>query len=211
MTQRETPKFTGTAQYRDPLGRFSFWYPTDWATFEINEGVPKGRGKKSKARVAAAKRATEANPLPVREGFGAAPNPDDPHTSITCWVSPLAEKAVAEDFADLKAGVDLGFAALEECTVELIQDDVLSNLVKFERVYTFLQDGAVRKRRQWLLYVDTWLLCLTWQGASTQEYKYWLAMANYSFQTFQLPEALWYATDRALSRPSESHATQPAS
>jgi hypothetical protein len=198
--QRETPKFTGTTQYRDPLGRFSFWYTTDWATIEISEGAPKARGKKSKARVAAAKRATEENPLPVREGFGAAPNADDPHTSVTCWVSPLAEKVVAEDFAELKQGVDDGLAALEDCTVELRQDDVLSNLVKFERVYTFRQNGELRKRRQWLLYVDTWVMCLTWQGSTPEEYKYWLAMANYSFQTFQLPEALWYATDRTLTR-----------
>ena len=198
-TERETPKFTGTTQYRDPLGRFSFWYPTDWTVFEISQGVPKTRGKKSKARVAAAKRATEENPLPVREGFGAAPSPDDPHTSVSCWVSPLPEKVVAEDFAELKQGVDEGFKALAGCTVELAQDDLLGNLVKFERVYTFSEGGEVRKRRQWLLYVDTWLMSLTYQGSSPEEYKYWLAMANYSFQTFQLPEALWYATDRTLA------------
>ena len=204
MTQRETPKFTGTTQYRDPLGRFSFWYPSDWGTFEIKQGVPATRGKKSRARVTAAKRATEENPLPVREGFGVAPNADDPNTSFTCWVSPLAERVVAEDFAELKAGVDEGFAALDGCAVEKTEDDLLSNLIKFERVYTFRQEGALRKRRQWLLYVDTWLMCLTWQGSSLEEYQYWLAMANYCFNTFQLPEALWFATDRSLSGVREA-------
>ena len=40
---------------------------------------------------------------------------------------------------------------------------------------------AVRKRKQWLLYVDRWLQCLTWQGATARAYEYWFAMANQSF------------------------------
>ena len=199
MTAQDTPKFTGTQMYRDPLGRFSFWHPSDWATFEIKEGVPKTLGKKSKARVTAAKRATEEQPLPVREGAGAAPDPDDPHTSISVWVSPLAETVVAEDLEELRSGVDDGLAALEDCAVETAKDDLLGNLVKFERIYEFTEDGQRRKRRQWVMYVDTWLMCVTWQGSSPEVYKYWLAMANYTFNTFQIPEALWFATDRDLS------------
>jgi hypothetical protein len=147
----------------------------------------------------AAQTATEAEPLPVREGFGFAPDPTDAATSFTAWVSPLGEKVVAEDLEELKAGVDAGLAALADCRVEVASDDTLSNLIKFERVYTFAEDGAVRKRRQWLLYVDTWLMCLTWQGSSPATYQYWLAMANQSFFGFELPQALWFATDRDLA------------
>ena len=57
---------------------------------------------------------------------------------------------------------------------------------------------AVRKRKQWLLYVDRWLLCLTWQGASAPAYEHWFAMANQSFLTFEIPQALWFFTDREL-------------
>jgi hypothetical protein len=210
MTAQDTPKFTGTQMYRDPLGRFFYWYASDWATFEMKEVVPKTRGKKSKARLTAAKRATEEQPLPVREGFGAAPDPDDPHTSISVWVSPLAEAVVAEDLEELRQGVDDGLAALEDCRVEESSDDVLSNLVKFNRIYEFTENGQRRKRKQWVMYVDTWLMCVTWQGSSPEAYKHWLALANYSFNTFQIPEALWFATDRDLTGKAKAAAAAEA-
>jgi hypothetical protein len=200
MSQRERPKFTGINTYRDPLGRYSVRYPSDWNTFEIREGVPARRGKPRKARLASSKRlATEENPLPVREGIGFSPDPRDGHTALTMWVSPLDEAVVAEDFAELKEGVDAGLEALEECRVEHASDDILSNLLKFERIYTFREGGETRKRKQWLLYVDTWLMCLTWQGSTPDAYAYWYAMANHSFLTIELPQALWFATDRDLA------------
>ena len=199
MTPQETPKFSGTEMYRDPLGRFSVWHASDWPTFKIEEGVPKARGKKSKARLTAAKKATEEQPLPVREGFGATPDPDDPHTHFSAWVSPLAEKAGAEDLDELRQAVDDGLAALQDCSVELSKDDALGNLLKFERIYEFTENGERRKRRQWVMYVDMWLMCVTWQGSSPEAYKHWYALVNYSFNTFQIPEALWFATDRDLA------------
>lgn len=196
-TSADTPKFTGVSTYQDPVGRFSVRYPDDWQRFEIKESVPKKRRRS--ARLAMAKKAREDNPLPVREGFGVAPDPDDPHTTFTAWVSPLSTSVVAEDIEELRLGVDAGLAQLAGCTVERASEDVISNLIKFERVYTFQDGDAVRKRRQWLLYVDTWLMCLTWQGSNPRAYQYWLAMVNYSFHTFELPHALWFATDRDLA------------
>jgi hypothetical protein len=210
-TQRETPKFTGVTTYRDPLGRFSIRYPSDWATFEIRDGLPplskraqralqtrEGRARQTAKVLATARKANEAQPIPAREGFGFAPNPADPHTSFTVWVSPLAERVVAEDLPELKAGVDAGLAALQQCRIEAAQDDTLSNLVKFERIYTFHDGEATRKRKQWLLYVDTWMMCLTYQGSSPEEFQYWYAMANQSFFGFELPYELWFMTDRDL-------------
>jgi hypothetical protein len=135
----------------------------------------------------------------MRLRFGFSPVEADPHTVFSVWVAPLAEAVVAEDFAELKEGVDSGLAALEDCQIDLAQDNLLSNLVKFERVYTYKEGGEVRKRRQWLLYVDTWLMCVTWQASSPEEYEYWYAMVNHSFISFDLPEQLWFATDRDLS------------
>lgn len=218
MIHRETPKFTGVIIYRDPQGRFSVRYPSDWATFEIAEGVPPAPKSTSKRKaVRAAKRgrpaaatpavaATEENPLPVREGFGFTPDGSDPQTAFTVWVSPLGDSVIAEDLDVLKAGVDDGLAELEDCTVLEATDSTLSNLIKFERIYTFRQDGILRKRKQWLMYVDTWLMCLTWQGSNLEEYEYWFNMVNHSFLTFEIPQALWFATDRDLSavRPNTS-------
>jgi hypothetical protein len=191
MTTRESPKFTGIIIHRDPLGRFSVRYPTGWHTFDIREEAPLGGGADG--------------PVLAREGIGFAPNPRDPHTALTMWVAPLEHSVVAEDLAELKQAVDEGLQALDECVIESASEAVLGNLIKFERIYTFREHlqpgdaGAIRKRKQWLLYVDTWLMCLTWQGSSPEEYQYWFAMANYSFLTFEIPEALWFATDRDLA------------
>ena len=78
------------------------------------------------------------------------------------------------------------------------KNDLLSNLVKLERIYTFDEDGVTRKRRVWTMYVDSWLIVVVWQGSTPEEYAYWLPMGNYAFSTFELPQALWFATDRDL-------------
>jgi hypothetical protein len=216
-SRRETPKFTVVDTYRDPLGRYSIRFPGDWNTFlikgerstrydaerqrkwSLGKRAAASRAKRTEKILATAASATEEHPLPAREGFGFSPVGADPQTVFSVWVAPLAEAVVAEDFAELREGVDNGLAALEDCHVELAQDDTLSNLVKFERVYTYREGGEVRKRRQWLLYVDTWLMCVTWQASSPEEYQYWYAMVNHSFISFDLPEQLWFATDRDLS------------
>src|SRR5579884_4056083 len=164
MTKRQPPRFIGVTTYQDPLGRFSFRYPTDWYEYGL-EGM---------------------------EGVRYAPSAEDPNTSFTAWVTALEESIVAEDLADLRAGVDEGLATLAECKIESGSEIVLGNLIKFERVFTFREDGVVRKRKLWLLYVDKWQIVLTWQGATEDEYEHWLPMGNYAFATFNLPEALWF-------------------
>jgi hypothetical protein len=93
-------------------------------------------------------------------------------------------------------------------TIESSSEEALSNLIKFERIYTFRDGDVVRKRKSWLLYVDTWLMVVTYQGATEEEYAYWLPMGNYAFFRFELPHALWFATDRDLS--GALHSDPPA-
>jgi len=219
-TPRETPKFTGIIIHRDPRGRFTLRYPSDWHVFEINSDVPptevaaapdttagagggsqeKRKGTRGKAR----RQERVASPVAAREGIGFAPNAQDPATVCTAWVSPLEEGVVAEDLGDLRAGVEDALDSLEDCHVEATSEVMLGNLIRFERVYTFRErhaaddPGTIRKRKQWLLYVDRWLMCLTWQGSSEEEFDYWFAMANQTFLTFEVPEALWFSTDREL-------------
>jgi len=124
----------------------------------------------------------------------------DEHSSLVAWVSQLEHPATAEDFDVLRAGVDQGIVSLPSGALEEASDVVLENLLKFERVCTFQDGGATRKRKTWILYVDQWLIVLTWQGSSRETYDHWLAMANYSFATFNLPQSLWFAVDRDLNR-----------
>jgi hypothetical protein len=171
MPDRPPPRFTGVTTYKDRLGRFSIRYPTDWAELRLEE----------------------------QDGAMFAPTPDDLATYFAVWVSSLEHAAVAEDLDILRAAVNEGLARLPECAIESEYDVPLGNAIKLERVFTFREGEATRKRKQWLFYVDTWLMVLTWQGASPEDYEHWLAMANYSFATFTLPEALWFATDPEMA------------
>jgi hypothetical protein len=155
-------------------------------------------------------------PVAPREGIGFAPDPRDSATVFTVWASPLGERIVAEDLDDLKAGADEALHQLDACEVAAASETVLGNLIRIERIYTFREGvgehgaGVLRKRKQWLLYVDTWLICLTWQGSSPEEYDYWFAMANQTFLTFEIPQALWFYSDRELLATSGTTADTTA-
>ncbi|WP_020575950.1 PsbP-related protein [Actinopolymorpha alba] len=170
-TREGRPRFTGVSTYQDSLGRFSFRFPSDWQQFDLAEDL---------------------------EGVMFSPEADDPQTYFAVWVSKLDDQVVAEDLDTLREGTEAGLEQLANCEVEARKDDLLGNLVKLERIYTFDEGGVTRKRRVWTLYVDTWRIVLVWQGSTPQEYAYWLPMGNYSFATFEIPEALWFATDRDL-------------
>jgi hypothetical protein len=182
---RETPKWTGILTHRDPKGRFSVRFATDWAWFVIDEPIGTAVGA-------------------TREGVGAYPNPEDPNTLLTMWVAPLDVAVRAEDYPELAEGVDAGLSAHEECQVLATEDVTIDNLLKFVRVYTFRDGEVTRKRQQWLIYAHTWLFCLTWQGSTVEEYEYWYAMANQTFHTMDLPQELMFATDRDFADVYES-------
>jgi hypothetical protein len=172
MTDRPPPRYYGLTTYRDPQGRFSLQYPTTWHKFELED---------------------------QREGLMLSPEPENPQTWFSVWISRLEVNVMAEDLEDLKDGVDEGLRQLPDMQLETSSEEALSNLIKFERIYTFSDGGVTRKRKSWLLYVDTWLMVVTYQGATEDEYAYWLPMGNYCFFRFELPQALWFATDRDLT------------
>ena len=172
MVERPPAAFRGIDTYRDPAGKFSVRFPSDWHQFELSE---------------------------ERDGVMYAPAAAEPKTWFAVWTAPLEEAAVAEDLELLRDALAEGLAQLPECSVESEADDVIGNLIKFERVYTFREDGELRKRKAWIMYVAEWQMIVMYQAENLEEYEYWLAMANYLFWSFNIPEALWFATDRDLA------------
>jgi hypothetical protein len=57
----------------------------------------------------------------------------------------------------------------------------------------------VRKRKVWAMYVGKWLIVMTYQGETVEEWEYWYAMANQSFFHFVIPPELWFSMDRDLT------------
>lgn len=169
---RQHPRFRGITTFHDPHGRFRFRYSSDWQRNNLTD---------------------------QRDGVMVSPEASDPATYVSAWISPLDLSVVAEDLDTLTEGVEAGLRTLPDCHLEDSSETVLGNLVKLQRVYTFRQQGRRRKRRAWTLYVDSWQIVLIFQGANTEAYQHWLAMANYTFATFNIAEDLWFATDRDLA------------
>ncbi|HEX3813430.1 MAG TPA: hypothetical protein VHX59_11360 [Mycobacteriales bacterium] len=166
------PLFSGITTFRDAQGRFAFRYPSDWFRDELADD---------------------------REGAIVSPEDGrDPATYFAVWVAPLEVGVVADDLPELRRGFDDGLAALPDLVIESGTEDTYGNIVKVERVLTYTEDGATRRRRVWGMYVDTWQILATFQGSTIEEYDYWLPMGNYCYATFELPEALWFATDPEL-------------
>ena len=174
MTRTGEPLFTGIRTYRHPTGLFGFRHPSDWERDDLTED---------------------------REGVIVAPVPEDPATYFGIWATPLDITVEADDLPELREGFDTGLAKLADVEVELAQEDAVGNIVRVERVLTFSEAGGVRKRKLWALYLDKWQVLVIYQGSSLEQYDYWLPMGNYCFNTFELPESLWFATDPEL-RPN---------
>ncbi|MET0695263.1 MAG: hypothetical protein ABWY56_15125 [Propionibacteriaceae bacterium] len=167
------PRFTGVTTYTDALGRYEFRHPSDWFRADLDDGV---------------------------DGVMVGPEPEDEATHFAVAVTDLGVGVVADDLDVLRAGFDDGLAALPDLQVESLRDDTYNDIVKLERTITFTDGNVTRKRRVWSLYADHWQFTVVYQGSSVAEFDYWLPMANYCFTAFQLPLALWFATDPVVSR-----------
>ena len=166
------PQFTGVTTYTDPQGRYEFRHPSDWFRDDLDGD---------------------------RDGVMVGPEREDEATHFAVAVADLGVGVVAEDLEVLRSGFDDGLAVLSDLVLESVRDDVYNDILKLERTLTFSDQGRTRKRRMWSLYADHWQFTVVYQGSSVAEFDYWLPMGNYCFTAFQLPLALWFATDPAVS------------
>lgn len=164
------PQFSGLTTYTDAQGRFEFRHPAGWIRSELDE----------------------------QDGVILRPEADEQATYFAVSVTPLELSVVADDLPTLRSGFDDGLAQFADSAVESAKDETYNNIVKVERTFTFTEDGLTRKRRAWAMYADQWQYLVVFQGSTVEEYHYWLPMGNYCFTAFNLPQALWFATDPEL-------------
>lgn len=173
------PRFTGLTSSTDPQGRYEFRHPAGWVRSALDHDL---------------------------DGVIVRPEPDDEATYFAVAVTDLQVPVVADDLAALRGGFDAGISRLADLSVEHTVDTTYNEIIKLERTFTFAEDGATRRRRVWVLYADHWQFVVAFQGSTVEEYDYWLPMGNSCFTAFELPQALWFATDPTVSDP-ESPAT----
>lgn len=170
-TRTGRPRFTGVTTYTDRLGRYEFRHPSDWFRASLDGDL---------------------------DGVIVGPDRDDQATHFAVAVTDLSVTVTADDLPVLRDGFEHGLAALPELGVESSSETTYNDIVKLERTLTFADEGEVRKRRVWSMYADHWQFTVLFQGATVAEYGYWLPMGNYCFTAFQLPMALWFATDPSV-------------
>lgn len=170
---KDTPKYSGIRFYRDPGGRFQLRYPTGWHQYELAD---------------------------QRDGVMFSPQGQDPTTWFAIWSTRLEHAVSAEDLDLLREGVEEGLSQLPGLHVASSSDDLYDNLIRFERIYTFEDDGTTRKRRVWMIYMWKWLFTLVAQGETAEEYAYWRMMLDDFFDYLDLAHELWFASDRELAQ-----------
>jgi hypothetical protein len=124
-----------------------------------------------------------------------SPQSDDPTTWFAVWATPLQDIVTAADADVLREGVDEGLYQLSRVHIESSAEQMLGNMLRFERVYSFDENGATRQRKVWMLYVYKWSLALIAQGETPEEYDYWSIMLQDCFDSFDLAPTLWFASD----------------
>lgn len=171
MAQRNPPRFYSLKFYADPEGDYQFNYSSDWHLFNLVEN-------QNDALV--------------------SPEAQDPQTWLSVRKVILPDQVLASDLPYLKEGLQKCLMELPNCRIEDEVEEVIVNTIKLERVVTFWQGNALRKRKLWLLYGGKIQITICFQGATEEEYDYWLAMANYTFYTFQLPDSFEIGIARDL-------------
>jgi len=159
VARQGTPAFTGLVLHRDKKWRFKFWYPDGWHRFSL---------------------------APGHEGVLYAPEREDYATSFSVEAKDIGMATQASDLPDLKEGFLEGLQSLEGLHIEWQDAWVVGALIGLEAKYTFRAGQATRKRWVRLLYQGSRQFHVVAQGASPEDYDYWLPMLNEMMMTLQI-------------------------
>ena len=174
-TRTGRPRFTGVTSFADALGRFEFRHPSDWFRSDLEGG---------------------------RDGVIVGPDPADDATHFAVAVTDLGVQVTA---ADSETCARASRTESQDCPTSV------SKASRTTRTTTSSSwSGRSPSPRaawsasvgSWALYADHWQFAVEFQGSSPAEFHYWLPMGNYCFMSFQLPLALWFATDNAVRTES---------
>jgi hypothetical protein len=159
------PSFTGLLVARDLTYRYSFLYPEGWHLLELE---------------------TEGG-----AGVIVAPTADDTANSFSVEARDLGMTPTERDLPTLREGFAAGLRTLPGATVEMRDDFAIGTLLGVEAILTYREGEATRKRWVRLLYQGSTQVRLIAQGATAEEYDYWLPMLTQAMRTFQFAD--WWA------------------
>ena len=157
--QRAGPRYTGLRKYPDEQGGFAVWAPIDWSSAELE---------------------------PARHGTIFWPEANDSDTALVVESRLLPYEVIEADRPSLREGFKAGLAALPDLQVE--SEGEVSGLAAFalEARFTYTENDVRRKRWVRTIYVHRRQITLIAQGATPEEFEYWLPMFFNSIMTLEL-------------------------
>lgn len=159
--------------HRDQTLGYSFFVPLDWHALELESAT----------------------------GNGAmyAPVVDDPLNSFSAEGRDLGTAVTADDLPALEAGFLAGVRRLPRSVIESAEAEAIGRLITMEARHTFREGKVTRKRWVRLLYQGSVQVRLVAQGATVEQFAYWLPMFFQSMRTFQFGD--WAASLREGDAP----------
>jgi hypothetical protein len=153
------PRYTGMFQYTDPELAFAIWLPSDWTKFEMD---------------------------PKHHGVIYSPYRDHFETSFTAEFHRLKFSVTNDDLEILKEGFEKGLNDLPGIEILEINYIPTATLITLEAKFTFMEGDVRRKRWVRNIYWGNGQLVFIAQGATVEDYEYWLPMFYNTMVTFQV-------------------------
>ncbi len=156
--QKGNPRYHGMRKYVTREG-YALWLPSDWRQVDMTGG---------------------------HKGAIFCPHADSIDTCLSAEKHKLRYAVTEKDVPALRQGFNTGLAALPGIEVESQQESVTPTLITLEARFTFLEGEARRKRWVRAVYWGTGQLVLVAQGATPEEFEYWLPMFYNTMMTVEI-------------------------
>ncbi len=154
------PRYRGIYKHVDQEGGYSIWIPSDWRRLEMVDG---------------------------HHGAIYTPYADRYDTCITTEKVILEHTVTRDDVDVLREGFTAGIESLHGVEIESQDETISKTLIAFEARFTFLEGEARRKRWTRVIYWGEGQLIVIAQGATPEEFDYWLPMFYNSLMTVEIP------------------------
>ena len=155
--RKGNPIWLGMKLFYDLDWDFSFWHETRWNRFQFEDGRP---------------------------GIIVSPQDSDPLTTYSVQPRDLGMEVTKEDLPVLTEGFMSGLQALPDCKIESQEESVTGSLIILDARLTFTEDGQTRKRWVQLVYRGQRQYLLIGQGATVEDFEWWLPMFFMAMNTF---------------------------
>ena len=158
------PRYTGIYKQIDLEAGYAIWIPTDWRKIDMVNG---------------------------HDGHIYTPDKHGYDTCISTEKVELDFSITDDDIPILREGFNAGLASLPGIDIEW-QDETMTDTLKlFEAKFTFLEGDVRRKRWLRVVYWGDGQLIMMAQGATPEDYDYWMPMFYNSLMTVEIPTTAW--------------------